>query len=116
MQPMHAALVAMLCERLDLAVADDEVRALATLIIGPAVHLLVNCEVIDVLAPQLLDGPKAIDAWRERLLRSAEVLIAAERRRRRQAGAIRSGPAPAPPLPRSRPTAAPPTRRTRRRP
>jgi AcrR family transcriptional regulator len=116
MQPMHAALVAMLCERLDLAVADDEVRALATLIIGPAVHLLVNCEVIDVLAPQLLDGPKAIDAWRERLLRSAEVLIAAERRRRRQVGAMRSGPAPALPSQRSRPTAAPPTRRTRRRP
>jgi AcrR family transcriptional regulator len=115
MQPMHAALVAMLCERLDLAEPDDEVRALATLVIGPAVHLLVNCEVIDVLAPQLLDGPEAIDAWRERLLRSAEVLIADDRRRRRKEDAVRRSPPPQP-LPRSRPTAATPTRRTRRRP
>ncbi|HEY2559544.1 MAG TPA: CerR family C-terminal domain-containing protein [Caldimonas sp.] len=111
MQPMHAALVAMLCQRLDLAEPDDEVRALATLIIGPAVHLLVNCEVIDVLAPQLLEGPKAIDAWRERLLRSAEVLIAAERRRRRRDVAVRRRRAPARPLP----TAAVSTRRTRRK-
>jgi AcrR family transcriptional regulator len=110
MQPMHAALVAMLCERLDLAAPDDEVLALATLIIGPAVHLLVNCEVIDVLAPQLLDGPKAVDAWRERLLRSAEALIAAERRRRRKEDAVR--PLSARPLRRSRP--ATPTAATRR--
>jgi hypothetical protein len=90
------------------------VRALATLIIGPAVHLLVNCEVIDVLAPQLLDGPKAIDAWRDRLLRSAEVLIAAERRRRRKENAGRHDRAPVRPSRRSRPTTAPATRRTGR--
>jgi AcrR family transcriptional regulator len=89
MQPMHAALVALLCRRLGLAEPDDEVRALAMLIIGPAVHLLVNCEVIDVLAPQLLDGSAAIDAWRDRLLRSAEALIEVERQRRKQNGVAR---------------------------
>ena len=87
MQPMHAALVALLCERLGVARPDDEVRALAMMIIGPAVHLLVNCEVIDVLAPQLLNGPAAIDAWRDRLLRGAEALIEVERRRRQATGA-----------------------------
>ena len=94
MQPMHAALVALLCERLGGARPDDEVLALATLIIGPAVHLLVNCEVVDALAPQLLAGPQAIDAWHRRLMRSAETLIEAERKRRRKAPpAPRSGAA-----------------------
>ena len=82
MQPMHAALVALLCERLGIDAPDDEVQALAVLVIAPAVHLLVNCEVVDALAPQLLSGASAIDAWRERLLRSAEALIEAERKRR----------------------------------
>jgi AcrR family transcriptional regulator len=82
MQPMHAALIALLCARLGVGRPDDEVLALATLIIGPAVHLLVNCEVVDALAPQLLAGPNAIDAWHARLLRSADILIEAERERR----------------------------------
>ncbi|HZV92115.1 MAG TPA: CerR family C-terminal domain-containing protein [Caldimonas sp.] len=82
MQPMHAALVALLCRRLGVDRADDEVLALATLVIGPAVHLLVNCEVVDALAPQLLAAPDSVDVWRGRLVRSAETLIAAERRRR----------------------------------
>jgi AcrR family transcriptional regulator len=83
MQPMHAALVASLCERLGIDQPDDEVQALATLIVGPAVHLLVNCEVIDILAPQLLQGAAAVDRWCERLLANAESLIRAEHRRRR---------------------------------
>jgi AcrR family transcriptional regulator len=83
MQPMHAALVSWLCERLGIDRPDDEVQALALLIVGPAVHLLVNCEVVDVLAPQLLAGPDAVDRWCERLLANAEALIRAERRRRR---------------------------------
>ena len=83
MQPMHAALVAWLCERLGIDQPDDEVQALATLIVGPAVHLLVNCEVVDILAPQLLRGADAVDRWCERLLANAESLIRAEHRRRR---------------------------------
>lgn len=83
MQPMHAALVASLCERLGIDEPDDEVRALAILIVGPAVHLLVNCEVIDILAPQLLQGADAVDRWRARLLANAESLIRAEAKRRR---------------------------------
>jgi|NGEPerStandDraft_6_1074524.scaffolds.fasta_scaffold06851_5 hypothetical protein len=102
MQPMHTALVALLCKRLGVDRSDDEVLALATLIIGPAVHLLVNCEVIDALAPQLLDGPRAIDMWQERLLRSAETLIEAERKRRRRKGAAQPGAEPAQVLRRSR--------------
>lgn len=86
--PMHIALVAYLQRRLGLARVDDEVRALALLVIGPAVNLLVNCETVDRLAPHLLDGPGAVDAWRERLSRSAEAVIAAERERRRSAAPV----------------------------
>jgi AcrR family transcriptional regulator len=85
MQPMHAALLALLCERLGVDKPDDEVKALAVMVIAPAVHLLVNCEVVDALAPQLLAGESAIDAWRERLLRGADAMIEAERRRRQDA-------------------------------
>lgn len=102
MQPMHDALVAWLCERLDLAAPDDDIEALAMVLIAPAVHLLVNCEVVDRLAPQLLAGDDVVDVWCARLLRNAEVQIAAERRRRRgaepapakSAKAPRQAPAP----------------------
>jgi AcrR family transcriptional regulator len=82
MQPAHAALVALLCERLGLAKPDAEVEALAVMVIAPAVHLLVNCEVVDALAPQLLADEGAVDAWQARLLRAAEAMIEAERKRR----------------------------------
>jgi AcrR family transcriptional regulator len=87
MQPMHAALVAILCARLGVDRPDDEVRALAVLVIAPAVHLLVNCEVLDALEPQLLAGPDAVDAWLVRLLRSADALIESERKRRKHGAA-----------------------------
>ena len=87
MQPMHVELVGSLCERLGIDEPDDEVQALATLIVGPAVHLLVNCEVIDMLAPRLLADADAVDRWCGRLLANAEALIRAERRRRRVVGA-----------------------------
>ncbi|HWK82145.1 MAG TPA: CerR family C-terminal domain-containing protein [Caldimonas sp.] len=90
MQPMHAALVALLCDRLGLERPDDEVRALAVLVIAPAVHLLVNCEVIDAVSPQLLAGADAVDAWRERCLLAADAMIAGERERRKRLAAIAS--------------------------
>ena len=87
MQPMHGALVAWLCGQLDVAEPDDEVLALATLVIGMAVHILVNCEVVEMLSPQLLQGPAAVDHWRERLLRASGAMVEAERQRRRSAAA-----------------------------
>jgi TetR/AcrR family transcriptional regulator, regulator of cefoperazone and chloramphenicol sensitivity len=115
MQPMHAALVGLLCRRLGVEKADDEVLALATLIIGPAVHLLVNCEVIDALAPQLLAGPHAVDHWRERLVRSAETLINAEQVRRAPGAAPQRGRTAVRPLPRAAKSAATTTRPSRSR-
>ena len=91
--PLHGALVALLCDRLGLATPDDAVHALALLVVAPALHLLLNCELIDRIAPRLLVDDSAIDAWCGRLHRNAELLIADE---------ARSRGAPAPPvLPRS---------------
>ncbi|MBS0447604.1 MAG: CerR family C-terminal domain-containing protein [Proteobacteria bacterium] len=81
-RPMHAALVALLCDRLGLAAPDDEVHRLAISIAGLAVHLFIGCDVIEALAPQLTKGPDAMDLWRQRLLTYAEAMIAAEVRRR----------------------------------
>jgi AcrR family transcriptional regulator len=119
MPRVHAVLIRSLCERLEIDQPDDEVQALAMLIIGPAVHLLMNCEVIDVLAPQLLAGADSVDRWCERLLANAEALIRAERRRRRAgADSTRRSPGRArkpPALRSSRPTTLSSTRTSGRR-
>lgn len=86
-RPLHGALVALLCERVGLAEPDDGLQALATLVLAPAVHLLLSCELIDLIAPRLLGNDDAIDAWCTRLLRHAELLIVDERRSRAGAGA-----------------------------
>jgi hypothetical protein len=82
-RPMHAALVALLCERFGLKQPDDEVHRLAISLSGLAVHLFVGCDVIEALAPQLSATPESFDLWRERLLGYAEAMIAAEQTRRR---------------------------------
>ncbi len=92
MRPLHEALIALLCDRLRLDAPDDEVEALAVLLIAPAVHLLLNCEVIDCLMPRLLDGEPAVDAWCGRLLRNAELLIADEAAARRAESSARHCP------------------------
>jgi AcrR family transcriptional regulator len=96
MKPMHAAVVALLCERLglDLAQADDDVHRLAINVVGLAVHLFISCDVIDAVAPQLA-APGQVDAWHQRLVFDAEALIAAEKQRRADAARV---PAQAPKL------------------
>ncbi|MDE1947721.1 MAG: CerR family C-terminal domain-containing protein [Burkholderiales bacterium] len=81
-QPMHARLVALLCSRLGLEQADDDVHRLAISIAGLAIHLFIACDVIDALAPQLGRTNDSIDRWRERLLGYADAMVEAERQRR----------------------------------
>jgi AcrR family transcriptional regulator len=81
MRPMHAAVVTLLCEKLALAKADDDVHRLAVTLVGLAVHLFICCDVIDAIAPQLATTGQ-VDAWQERLVQYAEALIQAERLRR----------------------------------
>ena len=60
-RPMHNALVALLCARLALPRPDDEVRRLAIVIAGLAVHLYLGQDAVSELAPQLFRNVRAID-------------------------------------------------------
>lgn len=84
-QPMHAALVALLCRQFGLTQADDDVHRLAVSIAGLGVHLFVSRDVIEALAPQLSATPEAVDLWGDRLVMYAQALIDAETRRRKKA-------------------------------
>ena len=81
-QPMHEALLAVLCRHFGVAQADDELQRLAVCICGLGVHLHVGHDVIDQVAPQLNQGADALDRWSERLVIYALAMIDAERQRR----------------------------------
>lgn len=86
-RPMHEHLLRLLCRVLPAPEPDDDVQRLAMCLAGLGVHLHVGGDVVDALAPQLLDGPASIDRWVERLTTYAIGMIDAERQRRAQAGA-----------------------------
>jgi TetR/AcrR family transcriptional regulator, regulator of cefoperazone and chloramphenicol sensitivity len=81
-QPMHDALLAVLCRHFGVAQADDELRRLAVCIAGLGVHMHVGHDVIQQIAPQLNDGADALDRWSDRLVMYASAMIDAERQRR----------------------------------
>jgi len=83
-KPQHEALVSMLKEHLGLQHVDMDVHRLAFAIIGMAVHFYVGQDVASVIAPQLLNAPKAIDTLAERLAGYALSMIEGEARRRTQ--------------------------------
>jgi AcrR family transcriptional regulator len=89
-KPMHEALLAVLCRHFGLAQADDELQSLAVCIAGLGVHMHVGHDVIQQIAPQLNDGPDALDRWSQRLVMYALAMIDAEQQRRAaaQPGAI----------------------------
>jgi AcrR family transcriptional regulator len=81
-QPMHEALLAVLCRHFGLETADDELQRLAVCIAALGVHLHVGHDVIEQLAPQLNQGADALDRWSDRLVMYALAMIEAERQRR----------------------------------
>jgi AcrR family transcriptional regulator len=81
-RPLHLALVAALCRHLGLAEADDEVRRLAICLSALGVHLHLGPDVIDVIAPQLNQGPDAASRWADCLLRQGLAMVEQERLRR----------------------------------
>jgi AcrR family transcriptional regulator len=87
-RPMHEALVQVLCRHLGLRRPDDEARRLALCLAGMGVHLHVCTDVIDELAPALIDGPKAFDLWLERLVMFGEAMVGAEVLRRSQPSSV----------------------------
>lgn len=80
--PVHRTLVAALRSHLGLKRADDELQRLAVCIAGLGVHLHVDQDVIDALAPRLNRMPRAFERWVDRLVGYAEAMVAAEAQRR----------------------------------
>ena len=80
-RPAHTALLHMLSRHLGASEPDDDIARLAFSVVGLAVQLMVTCDVIDQISPQLLAGDQAIDTWIERLVDYADAMIVAEQQR-----------------------------------
>jgi len=80
--PLHTALVAVLQRQLGAPAPDDEIHRLAIAIVGLGVHLHVGRDCVDLLAPQLHAGERALDDWADRLVDYARAMVDAEARRR----------------------------------
>ena len=81
-KPAQKALVRTLSRHLGLAQADDEVNRLSFAIVGLALEYFVGRDLIDAVAPSLVDSPQAIDRTVLRLADFAEAMVQAERHRR----------------------------------
>jgi AcrR family transcriptional regulator len=84
-QPMHDALLALLCRHFALKQPDDDLRRLAVCIAGLGVHMHVGHDVIHRLAPQLNNSASALDQWAQRLPMFALAMVDAEMQRRQAA-------------------------------
>jgi AcrR family transcriptional regulator len=81
-KPQHEALVSMLKLHFGLGEVDDDLQRLAFAVIGMAVHFYVGQDVVDSIAPHLLDAPEAIDTLADRLAEYAVAMIDSEAKRR----------------------------------
>ncbi|MDT7520015.1 CerR family C-terminal domain-containing protein [Rhodoferax sp. TBRC 17660] len=88
--PAHMALTRGLCRHVGLAEADDDIHRLAFTISGLGVMLHVGNDLYTQIRPGLVNTPLALDAYLDRLVSYALVLVDAEALRRRA-----KAPAPA---------------------
>ncbi len=88
--PAHMALTRGLCRHVGLAEADDDIHRLAFTISGLGVMLHVGNDLYTQIRPDLVNTPQALDAYLDRLVSYALVLVDAEALRRRA-----QAPAPA---------------------
>jgi TetR/AcrR family transcriptional regulator, regulator of cefoperazone and chloramphenicol sensitivity len=90
LQPLHDAMIAVLCRHLGLAEADDDLLRLVVCLAGLGVHMHLGRDVTDSLAPSLNAAPDAIDLWAERLQMFGLAMVEAEARRRAGAASKRA--------------------------
>ncbi|MDP1635730.1 MAG: CerR family C-terminal domain-containing protein, partial [Gallionellaceae bacterium] len=84
-RPNHEKMQALLCRELGLKKVDDEVDRLTLALVGLATVYFHNRTAVDVFAPHLVGGQKAMEAMVERLSAYALALIDTERKRRASA-------------------------------
>ena len=81
-QPMHDALVALLCRHMALSEPDDDTHRLAVCLSALAVHLHVGRDVTDVVAPLLNRPADAVQQWGRFLTVQAVAMVQADHARR----------------------------------
>jgi AcrR family transcriptional regulator len=81
-KPMHDAMCAVLARHLGLAEPDLEVARLVLCLAGLGVHLHVGRDIADQVAPDVHQGPRALDDWADALVRYGLALVQAEATRR----------------------------------
>jgi AcrR family transcriptional regulator len=82
LQPLHDAMLAVLCRHLRLDAPDDDLRRLVVCLAALGVHMHLGRDVTDHLAPSLNAAPGAIDLWADRLQLFGLAMVEAEARRR----------------------------------
>ncbi len=90
-KPAQKALARTLCRHLGLSQADDEVQRLSFAIVGLSLEYFVGRDLIDAVAPRLVNSPSAIDHTVSRLADFAEAMVVAECQRRSAAKSAPGG-------------------------
>ncbi len=84
-KPQHEAMVRLLVRGFGLDEPDADLQRLSFALVGMAVHYYVGQDVVNAIAPELLDTPQAIELLADRLAHYAAAMIEAEGRRRKRA-------------------------------
>ncbi|MDQ0590763.1 CerR family C-terminal domain-containing protein [Variovorax paradoxus] len=89
----HNAIAGVLCRRLGLARPDDDVHRLTFAITGLAMQLFVSQDLVEAIRPSLLNTPRSVDTWAQRLTGYAIALVEAEALRRQATARPAAAPA-----------------------
>jgi TetR/AcrR family transcriptional regulator, regulator of cefoperazone and chloramphenicol sensitivity len=81
-KPAQQALLNTLCRHLGVKKVDDDMQQLCFAVVALALQMFMGRDVIDAIAPQLVDSPQAIDRTTERMTLLALSMIEGERQRR----------------------------------
>ncbi len=80
-KPSHEGMVRVLGRHMGISETTDDLARLAFSVVALAVQLMVTRDVVDKIAPQLLDTNQAIDTWLERMADYAVAMVDAEKAR-----------------------------------
>ena len=83
-KPHLLALNEVLCRYLKLDETDDDVRRLSVSIVAMGVYMFVGQDVMDKIAPQLINSHEALDTMKARMTMFALSMVSAEVARREQ--------------------------------
>ena len=81
-KPLHSTLIRLLCQAVGAPAPDDDIHRLALAISALPLQYYAHRDLIQQMAPQLLNDPECLQATTRRLIDFAHHLIAGETRRR----------------------------------